>query len=171
MEHFRKMGTHQGPIGTHPGGQGGAEFCPSTGSVKLDDRYRTKIRDSPQRAHRGSTGGPGGHPQFSPKPENVGGNYFLGGFGGKPSHPNASQVPYNPFWSREIPYLQIWKPFPSKTMFFGTPDLLKTSPRPSPEPDFGFQAKCWILGPKFGPRDQQQKRCAPKKHAEPRLQN
>ena len=129
-----------------------------------------KLRDSPQRAHRGSTGVQGATPKF---PENRGmrGKLFFGRVWGKPSHPNASQVPYNPFWSREIPYLQIWKPFPSKTMFFQPPDLLKTSPRPSPEPDLGFQATFWILGSTFDLRGQTQKRCAPKSHAEPRLQN
>ena len=50
-------------------------------------------------------------------------------------------------------------------------DLLKTRPRPSREPDFGFQATFWILGPKCGPWVPKQKRCAPENHPEPRLQN
>ena len=95
----------------------------------------------------------------------------MGGFLGKPFHPNASQVPYNPFWSREIPYSQFSKPFPSKTMFWGTLDVSKTSPRPSREPDLGSWIRFGILGPKKCSRGQKRKRCGPKNHAEPRLQN
>ena len=89
----------------------------------------------------------------------------------KLAFPKASWVPYNPFWSREIPYSEYSKPFLHKTMFSGTLDLLKTSPRPTREPDFGFQSKFRIRGLDFGSQDRKTKRRALKFHAEPRLQN
>ena len=53
-------------------------------------------------------------------------------------------------------------------MFWGNPELLKTSARPRREPDVRSLAKIWIPGQMFGSRGQTQKRCAPKKHAGPR---
>ena len=134
----------------------------------------TPNRGGPQRAHTGRrayTGRPGGPSPNFPKLGKVEGNHFLKGFGGKLAFPKASWVPYNPFRSREIPYSQFSKPFLHKTMFSGTLDVLQTSPRPSREPDLGSWIRFGIPGPKNGPWGQKRKRCAPKNHAEPRLQN
>ena len=72
---------------------------------------------------------------------------------------------------RESHNLNFGNHFSTKPCFWRTPDLLKTSPRPSREPVLESWVQIWIRGPKNDPRGPKPKRCAPKNHAEPRLQN
>ena len=80
--------------------------------------------------------------------------------------PKASWVTYKPFDLGKPNVLKPGTISKAKSCFLGVPLLLKTSPRPSREPDSRPPARWWVWGPKCGPRGQKYQSCVLKNHAE-----
>ena len=127
-------------------------------------------KDGRPKAPHVSIRGPRGPPQISRKPGNMG-KSFLGRVWGETISPKCLPGTIQSILVAGNLIFAKLETIPKQNHVFRDPGFAQNIARPSPEPDFGFQAKLWILGPQFGPQHQKQKRCTPKKHAEPRLQN